>query len=37
MFQRRRTLQRVMLNLGKIGDITKAIFALVKVEHKMIS
>jgi hypothetical protein len=27
----------VMFNLGKIGDITKAIFALVKVEHKMIS
>jgi len=26
-----------MLSLGKIGDITKAIFVLVKFEHKMIS
>jgi hypothetical protein len=37
MSQRWRTLQRVMLSLGKIGDITKAALDLVQFEHKMIS
>lgn len=37
MSQRWRTLQRVMLSPGKIGDITKAALVLVQFEHKMIS
>jgi len=37
MSQRRRTLQRVMLSPGKIGDVTKAALVLVQFEHKMIS
>lgn len=36
MSQRWRTLQRVMLSPGKIGDITKAALVLVQFEHKMI-
>jgi hypothetical protein len=32
-----RTLLRAMLSLGKIGDITKAIFVIAQFEHKMIS
>jgi DDE superfamily endonuclease len=37
MTQRWRTLQRVTLSPGKIGDITKAALVLVQFEHKMIS
>jgi DDE superfamily endonuclease len=37
MSQRWRTLQRVMLSPGKIGDIAKAALILVQFEHKMIS
>lgn len=37
MSQRWRTLQRVTLSPGKIGDITKAALVLVQFEHKMIS
>jgi DDE superfamily endonuclease len=37
MSQRWRTLQRVMLSPGMIGDITKAALVLVQFEHKMIS
>jgi hypothetical protein len=37
MSQRWRTLQRVMLSPGKIGDITKAALVLLQFEHKMIS
>jgi DDE superfamily endonuclease len=35
--QRWRTLQRVMLSLGKIGDIARAALVLVQFEHKMIT
>jgi hypothetical protein len=34
MSQRWRTLQRVMLSPGKIGDIAKAVLVLVHFEHK---
>ena len=34
MSQRWRTLQRVMLSPGKIGDITKSALVLVQFEHK---
>jgi hypothetical protein len=37
MSQRWRTLQRVMLSPGKIGDITKAVLVLVLFEHKMLA
>jgi hypothetical protein len=37
MFQRWRTLQRVMLSPGKIGDIAKAALVLVHFEHKMLT
>lgn len=37
MSQRWRTLQRVMLSPGTIGDIAKAALVLVQFEHKMIS
>ena len=37
MSQRWRTLPRVMLSPGKIGDITKSALVLVQFEHKMIS
>jgi hypothetical protein len=37
MSQRWRTLRRVMLSPGKIGDIAKAALVLVRFEHKMIS
>jgi len=37
MSQRRRTLQRVTLSPGVIGDIAKAALVLVQFEHKMIS
>jgi hypothetical protein len=36
MSQRWRTLQRVMLSPGKIGDIAQAALVLVQFEHKMI-
>jgi DDE superfamily endonuclease len=35
--QRWRTLQRVMLNPGKIGDLARAALVLVLFEHKMIT
>jgi hypothetical protein len=35
--QRWRTLQRVMLSPGKIGDIAQAALVLVQFEHKMIT
>jgi len=35
--QRWRTLQRVMLSHGKIGDIAQAALVLVQFEHKMIT
>jgi hypothetical protein len=37
MSQRWRTLQRVMLSPGKIGDLTRATLVLVLFEHKMIT
>ena len=37
MSQRWRTLQRVMLSPGKIGDIAQAALVLVQFEHKMIT
>ena len=37
MSQRWRTLQRVMLSPGKIGDIANAALVLVQFEHKMIT
>jgi len=37
MSQRWRTLQRVMLSPGKIGDIAKAALVLVHFEHKMLT
>jgi DDE superfamily endonuclease len=37
MSQRWRTLQRVMLSPGKIGDIAQATLVLVQFEHKMIT
>ena len=37
MSQRWRTLQRVMLSPGKIGDIAQAALVLVQLEHKMIT
>ena len=37
MSQRRRTLQRVMLSPGTIGDVAKAALVLVQFEHKMIN
>jgi hypothetical protein len=37
MSQRWRTLQRVMLSPGKIGDIAKAVLVLVLFEHKMLT
>ncbi len=37
MSQRWRTLQRVMLSPGKIGDIAKAALILVHFEHKMLT
>ena len=37
MSQRWRTLQRVMISPGKIGDIAKAALVLVQFEHKMIT
>jgi hypothetical protein len=37
MPRRRRTLQRVMLSPGKIGDIARAALVLVQFEHKMIT
>jgi hypothetical protein len=37
MSQRWRTLQRVTLSPGTIGDIAKATLVLVQFEHKMIS
>jgi hypothetical protein len=37
MSQRWRTLQRVMLSPGKIGDIARAVLVLVQFEHKMIT
>jgi hypothetical protein len=35
--QRWRTLQRVMLSPGKIGDIAQAALVLVQFEHRMIT
>jgi hypothetical protein len=35
--QRWRTLQRVTLSPGKIGDIAQAALVLVQFEHKMIT
>lgn len=35
MSQRWRTLQCVMLSLGKIGDFAQAVLVLVQFEHKM--
>jgi hypothetical protein len=37
MSQRWRTLQRVMLSPGKIGDIARAVLVLVLFEHKIIT
>jgi hypothetical protein len=37
MSQQWRTLQRVMLSTGKIGEIIKAALVLLQFEHKMIS
>ena len=37
MSQRWRTLQRVTLSPGKIGDIAQAALVLVQFEHKMIT
>jgi hypothetical protein len=37
MSQRWRTLQRVMLSPGKIGDIARAVLVLVLFEHKMLT
>jgi hypothetical protein len=37
MSQRWRTLQRVMLSPGKIGDVAQAALVLVQFEHKMIT
>jgi hypothetical protein len=37
MSQRWRTLQRVMLSPGKIGDIARAALVLVQFEHKMLT
>ena len=37
MSQRWRTLQRVMLSPGKIGEIAQATLVLVQFEHKMIT
>jgi len=37
MSQRWRTLQRVTLSPGKIGDIAQAALVLVQLEHKMIT
>ena len=37
MSQRWRTLQRVMLSPGKIGEIAQAALVLVQFEHKMIT
>ena len=37
MSQRWRTLQRVMLSPGKIGNIAKAGLVLVHFEHKMLT
>jgi DDE superfamily endonuclease len=37
MSQRWRTLQRVMLSPGTIGDVAKAALFLVQFEHKMIN
>jgi hypothetical protein len=37
MSQRWRTLQRVMLSPGKIGDLARAVLILVLFEHKMIA
>ncbi len=37
MSQRWRTLQRVMLSPGKIGDIAKAVLVLAQFEHKMLA
>jgi DDE superfamily endonuclease len=37
MTQRWRTLQRVILSPGKIGDIAKAVLVLTLFEHKMLT
>jgi hypothetical protein len=37
MSQRWRTVQRVMLSPGKIGDLAQAALVLVQFEHEMIN